>query len=120
MAMIVTKDLVNLTIVMGQSERLFVVNMVNLRWMFLRIDRVILNLRYFQNARKTLINAIESLISCYRRLNKQRSIFPSFRALMKALYLGTFEIAKKWTMPIRNWGKVRGELELMYPERMSI
>ena len=50
-------------------------------------------------------NAIESLNSCYRRLNKQRSVFPSSQALMKALYLGTFEIAKKWTMPIRNWGK---------------
>ena len=65
-------------------------------------------------------NAIESLNSCYRRLNEQRSVFPSSQALMKALYLGTFEIAKKWTMPIRNWGKVRGELEIMYPERMSI
>ena len=65
-------------------------------------------------------NAIESLNSCYRRLNKQRSVFPSCQALMKALYLGTFEIAQKWTMPICNWGKVRGELEIMYPERMSI
>ena len=65
-------------------------------------------------------NAIESLNSCYRRLNKQRSVFPSSQALMKALYLGTFEIAKKWTMPIRNWEKVRGELEIMYPDRMLI
>lgn len=65
-------------------------------------------------------NAIESLNSCYRRLNKQRIVFPSSQALMKALYLGTFEIAKKWTMPIRNWGKVRGELEIMYPDRMLI
>ena len=40
-------------------------------------------------------NAIESLNSCYRRLNKQRSVFPSSQALLKALYLGTFEIAKK-------------------------
>lgn len=40
-------------------------------------------------------NAIESLNSCYRRLNKQRSVFPSSQSLMKALYLGTFEIAKK-------------------------
>lgn len=63
-------------------------------------------------------NAIESLNSCYRRLNKQRSVFPSSQALMKALYLGTFETAKKWTMPIRNWGKVRGELEIMYPDRL--
>ena len=32
-------------------------------------------------------NAIESLNSCYRRLNKQRSIFTSSQALMKAIYL---------------------------------
>ena len=65
-------------------------------------------------------NAIESLNSGYRRLNKQRSVFPSSQALMKALYLGTFEIAKKWTMSIRNWGKVRGELEIMYPDRLMM
>ena len=63
-------------------------------------------------------NAIESLNSSYRRLNKQRSVFPSSQALLKALYLSTFEVAKKWTMPIRNWGKVRAELVIMYPERM--
>ena len=39
-------------------------------------------------------NAIESLNSCYRRLNKHRSVFPNSQALLKALYLGTFEIAK--------------------------
>ena len=65
-------------------------------------------------------NAIESLNSCYRRLNKQKSVFPSAQALLKTLYLGIFEIAKKWTMPIRNGGKVRGELEIMYPDRMQI
>lgn len=62
------------------------------------------------------INAIESQNSCYHRLNKQRSVFPNSQALIKDLYLGTFEIAKKWTMPIRNWDKVRGELEIMYPD----
>ena len=59
-------------------------------------------------------NAIESLNSGYRRLNKQRSVFPSDTALLKALYLATHEIAKKWTMPLRNWGRVLGELEIMY------
>ena len=27
-------------------------------------------------------------------------------------------VTEKWTMPIRNWGKVRGELTIMYPDRM--
>lgn len=64
-------------------------------------------------------NAIESLNSGYRRLNKQRSVFPGDTALLKALYLATHEIAKKWTMPLRNWGKVLGELEIMYPDRLG-
>lgn len=64
-------------------------------------------------------NAIESLNSSYRKLNRQRSIFPSAQALLKALYLATFEATKKWSMSIRNWGKVRGELEIMYPNRFS-
>lgn len=64
-------------------------------------------------------NAIESLNSGYRRLNKQRSVFPSDTALLKALYLATAEISKKWTMPLRDWGKVLGELEIMYPDRLN-
>ena len=64
-------------------------------------------------------NAIESLNSGYRCLNKQRSVFPSDTALLKALYLATHEITKKWTMPLRNWGRVLGELEIMYPDRLD-
>jgi transposase-like protein len=64
-------------------------------------------------------NAIESLNSTYRRLNRQRSVFPSDTALLKALYLATFEATKKWRLPIRNWGKVYGELSIMYDGRLS-
>lgn len=63
-------------------------------------------------------NAIESLNATYRRLNSQRSVFPSDTALLKALYLSTFEATKKWTMPIRNWGRVYGELAIMYDGRL--
>jgi transposase-like protein len=64
-------------------------------------------------------NAIESLNSTYRRLNSQRSVFPSDTALLKALYLATFEAVKKWSLPLRNWGKVYGELSIMYEDRLS-
>ncbi len=63
-------------------------------------------------------NSIESLNASYRRLNRQRSVFPSPQALLKALYLATFEVAKKWTVPIRDWGKVYGELAIMYEGRL--
>ena len=64
-------------------------------------------------------NAIESLNSGYRRLNRQRSVFPSSNALLKALYLATFELTKRWTGTLRNWGPVHGELSIMYPDRLS-
>jgi len=64
-------------------------------------------------------NSIESLNSTYRRLNRQRSVFPSDTALLKALYLATFEATKKWTQILRNWGKVYGELSIMYEGRLS-
>ena len=63
-------------------------------------------------------NAIESLNSTYRKLNRQRSVLPSDTALLKALYLATFEATKKWTMSIRNWGQVYGELSIMYEGRL--
>ena len=63
-------------------------------------------------------NAIESLNSTYKKLNRQRSVFPSDTALLKALYLSTLQATKKWTMPLRNWAKVYGEFSIMYPDRM--
>lgn len=63
-------------------------------------------------------NAIESLNATYRKLNRQRSVFPSDQALLKALYLATFEATKRWRVAIRNWGKVYGELSIMYEGRL--
>ncbi len=63
-------------------------------------------------------NAIESLNATYRKLNRQRSVFPSDTALLKALYLSTFEATKKWTVTIRNWGQVYDELSIMYEGRL--
>ena len=63
-------------------------------------------------------NTIESLNATYRKLNRRRSVFPRDTALLKALYLSTCDATKKWTMPIRNWGQVYGELSIMYEERL--
>ncbi|WP_372713178.1 IS256 family transposase [Ilyobacter sp.] len=63
-------------------------------------------------------NAIESLNSTYKRLNSQRSVFPSDQALLKALYLSTKKATEKWKTPLRNWGKVYGELSIMYDGRL--
>ena len=64
-------------------------------------------------------NAIESLNSTYKKLNRQRIVYPSDKALLKALYLSTMEATKKWTQPLRNWGKVYGEFSIMYEGRFE-
>lgn len=63
-------------------------------------------------------NTIESLNSTYKKLNRQRSVFPSSKALLKSLYLSTLQATAKWTQPIKNWGKVYGEFSIMYEGRM--
>ncbi len=63
-------------------------------------------------------NAIESLNSTYKKLNRQRSVFPSDVSLLKALYLATKIATQKWSSPLRNWAKVYGEFQIMYPDRM--
>lgn len=65
-------------------------------------------------------NAIESLNSTYKKLNRQRAVFPSNKALLKALYLSTLQATGKWTQPIRNWGKAYGEFSIMYEGRMPL
>ena len=76
--------------------------------------------KFSNDVRKVIYttNAIESLNSTYKKLNRQRSVFPSDKALLKALYLSTLQATKKWYMPLRNWGKVYGEFAVMYEGRI--
>ena len=76
--------------------------------------------KFSQDVRKVIYttNAIESLNSTYKKLNRQRSVFQNDTALLKALYLSTLQATKKWTLPIRNRAKVYGEFSIMYPDRM--
>jgi len=54
----------------------------------------------------------------YKCLNRQKSVFLSDTAILKALYLVTQIATKKWAFPLRNWGKVYGELSIMYADRI--
>lgn len=85
-------------------------------------DAIVPVFKFSTTIRKVIYttNAIESLNTTYWKMNRHRSVFPSDTALVKALYLSMFEATKKWTMSIRNWGQVYGELSLMYEGRLSI
>ena len=63
-------------------------------------------------------NTIKSLNFTYRKLNRQRNVFPNDITLLKALYLATLEATKKWNSTIRKWVQVYRELYIMYDGRI--
>lgn len=61
-------------------------------------------------------NTIESLNMSLRKITRNRRIFPSDESAAKIITLGILEASKKWTLPIKNWGKALGYLCLQHPE----
>jgi transposase-like protein len=43
-----------------------------------------------------------------RKVTRNRSTFVNDDAILKIMYLALRNAAKKWTMPIRDWGAARG------------
>ena len=76
--------------------------------------------KFSQKIRKMIYttNSIESLNSCYRRLNKSRYVYPSTEALMKVLYLSTKRVTQNWTSKVPQWGETLKELEIIYEGRI--
>ena len=55
-------------------------------------------------------NAIASPNSTYKKLNRQRTVFPSDKALLKSLYLPTLQATKKWTRHCKAGARFMGNL----------
>lgn len=64
-------------------------------------------------------NVIESLNRQYRKVTKNKGIFPSDDSLMKMLFLATGNITKKWTRRYDNWDLVINQLSIIYGERIT-
>lgn len=63
-------------------------------------------------------NAIESLNSRYKALNKKRTVFPTDDSLLKVIHLATMKISKKWTYRKDNWDLILNQLRIMYDNRI--
>lgn len=63
-------------------------------------------------------NAIESLNSRLRKVTKSRSTFPTDDAIYKIMYLALTNAAKKWTMPLQNWGQAVNQFSILFPDRI--
>ena len=65
-------------------------------------------------------NAIESLNSSMRKILKVRRAFPTDEAAVKLMYLALQNIAKKWTMPIRDWKQALNQFAIMFEDRVPL
>ena len=63
-------------------------------------------------------NAIESLNYSMRRILKKRGAFPNDESIMKLLYLGLNNVAKKWTMPVQNWKSALNQFAILFGDRI--
>ena len=65
-------------------------------------------------------NAIESLNYSLRKLLKTRGAFPNDDAILKILYLAINRVAKKWTMPIRDWKAAINQFVILFGDRVPV
>jgi transposase-like protein len=64
-------------------------------------------------------NAVEGFHRMLRKYTKTKTVFPSDDSLKKSIYLSIQEITKKWSMPVRDWGIIMGQLSIFFEERVS-
>ncbi len=77
-------------------------------------------LKYPEEIRKAIYttNAIESVNRSLRKITKNRGVFPNEESLLKLYYLALERAAKKWTMPIHNWGQALNRFAIEFGDRM--
>ena len=63
-------------------------------------------------------NAIESVNMSLRKVSKSRGSFPNDEAVIKLFYLALINIAKKWSMPLRDWKPALNRFTIQFKERM--
>ncbi len=64
-------------------------------------------------------NAVESVNMTLRKASRNHRIFPTDDAVFKVMYLAANNIAKKWTMPLRDWGAAMNQFSIEFEGRIS-
>ena len=78
--------------------------------------------KYPQEVRRLIYttNAVEGFHRMLRKFTKTKTIYPTDDAVRKSVYLSIQEISKKWTMPVRDWGMVMGQLTIFFEDRFVL
>ncbi len=78
--------------------------------------------KYPQEIRKIIYttNAVEQLHRQFRKVTKNRGLFPNDEALLKMLFLASRDIEKKWTKSIQNWSFTISQLAIIFNGRIQL
>jgi len=63
-------------------------------------------------------NIVESVNSQFRRVTKNKRVFPNDLAVFKTLYLTINYMTRKWTMPIHNWSEAIAHFLIKFEHRI--
>ena len=76
--------------------------------------------KYTPEIRKIMYttNIVESLHMQLRKVSKTKTVFPTDDSLVKILYLATIGVTKKWTVPVRDWVLILGQLQIHFEDRL--
>jgi len=64
-------------------------------------------------------NAVEGFHRMLRKYTKTKTIYPTDESVKKSVFLSINEITKKWSMPIRDWGIIIGQLMIFFEDRFK-
>ncbi len=65
-------------------------------------------------------NTVEGFNRQLRKVIKTKTVFPNDDAVLKAMYLATMDISKKWTSPYSNWGLTLAQFKINFGDRLPI
>lgn len=59
-------------------------------------------------------NAVESLHRQFRKVTKNRAVFPNDEALFKLLYLFVSGLSERWTLSVKGWKEALAQFVILY------
>lgn len=84
-------------------------------------DNLVTFLKFPDPIRKLIYttNAVENLHRQFKKVTKNKAVFPTDDALLKMLFLASSDVAKKWTMPLHSWKTIVSQLAIFFGDRVS-
>ncbi len=83
-------------------------------------NNLMLFLQYPNAIRRVIYttNIVESVNSQFRRVTKNKRVFPNDLAVFKTLYLTINYMTRKWTIPIHSWSEAIAHFLIKFEHRI--